>query len=547
MHHRNISKRSTLLALLLAPAVFSSADVVNIDTRTTIAQTDPWDPELDRIDELLESGKTLARNGDFDPAQRVFEDALRLSEDLAERWTDAIEVQRGVTISLLRTGDSLFLAEDYTGSITQYEAAMAHTRSLQQRHSGDLGLINDLQIGYSQLARVYERLDQRTLASEGYRRALDMALELQRQEPEVEMHAVNVAIGQQRLGAFLQYQGRTIEGLELLSSAVATIRAWQESSPTDTGRQESLAVHLDFLGGALWDLGRLEQAGAAYEESITLLARLVRLEPNNHAWLHRLADGLLRYARVLNSRSEWVAAAKRGRQAHAINLRRVAANPANDRTKADLSRSFQRQAESAQGLNKLDDAREYFEQSLILTRELAEARPDVPERLREWLVTLWGYAFVLPGDAFADKLDAVLEETLSVCRSLAEISGDSMRYKTVMAPCHQNVGDSRAASGDFEAAASHYQIALDIMAREDPDSSVHYRRQRAALIWRLAGTMEAQGNTQSAYDLAQGALADFESAAQARPEDSSVQIQLSRFRDFVDYLKANLDETGPVD
>jgi tetratricopeptide (TPR) repeat protein len=91
------------------------------------------------------------------------------------------------------------------------------------------------------------------------------------------------------LGDVLQTKGRLDEALAAFRESLAISQRLASLDPSNAAWQRDLAVAHSKVGDILQEQGRLDEALAAYREDFAISQRLVSTDPANAAWQRELA------------------------------------------------------------------------------------------------------------------------------------------------------------------------------------------------------------------------------------------------------------------
>ncbi len=264
---------------------------------------------------------------------------------------------------------------------------------------------------------------------------------------------------------FHDIRGAYAESVTLLEQAVASLRAVTPTQDT------ALALILVYAGWSRIRLGRLDEAGAAFEESLRLHAKLGLPPQPGLATDPLLGLGVLALVRGEYEEAEALGDRARRRseeQGHSKNLpyawyvltnaalaqgRRQDARRYANRAFAAVRKSQDRWFEAyclnalgdvASGLGDYDEARRYYEAGYAAREEFGD-----PEGMAVALNRL-GKVAVLRGDY--EGAGQLYERGVAVYREIGDRGG--------LARSLQGLGVAQCASGDYESAGRNFGQAL---------------------------------------------------------------------------------------
>jgi len=161
-------------------------------------------------------------------------------------------------------------------------------------------------------------------------------------------------------------------------AAIATSRDAFARFPDAHAFQLALGRQLDRLGSMLWRSGRADEAIAAFEESLTLLASYRKREPSDSHGREKLAAASLNYSNALAAGERFDEARARAESAVKIGEALVYDFPDVPSYSADLALSHQQLFKLDFHGNALDAAAEHLTRSLDLQQSLVREGKIVP-------------------------------------------------------------------------------------------------------------------------------------------------------------------------
>src|SRR5262245_38221366 len=141
------------------------------------------------------------------------------------------------------------------------------------------------------------------------------------------------------------------------------------SDPSGIGRTQLL------LGDVLQTKGRLDEALAAFRESLAIFPRLASTDPSNAGWQRDLADAHDRVSDVFQAQGQLDEALAAFRESLAIFQRLASTDPSNAGWQRDLAIAHGKVGDVFQAQGQLDEALAAFRESLAILQRLTLIDP----------------------------------------------------------------------------------------------------------------------------------------------------------------------------
>ncbi|MEU2630398.1 tetratricopeptide repeat protein, partial [Kitasatospora sp. NPDC007106] len=232
------------------------------------------------------------------------------------------------------------------------------------------------------------------------------------------------------------------------------VGTYREQAQEDPSRLPHLAASLNDLGNRLGDLGRMEEALAAAEETVTHCRSLAHADPDTH--LGNLAMSLnnlgIRLAN-LGRLEEALAVTEQ-----AVGARRALAQADPGTYLPDLATSLNNLAVRFESFGRLEEALAAAEEAVTHYRGLAQARPDA--YLPDLATTLSNLGPRLGDFGRREEALAVIEEAVDIRRTLARTRPDT--YLPDLATSLNNLVVQLEKLGRVEEALTPTEEAVDI-------------------------------------------------------------------------------------
>ncbi len=210
---------------------------------------------------------------------------------------------------------------------------------------------------------------------ERYAQAIARAEELEKGETrDFDLAAMNLSVAHSKLADFemakRQYP-RALEGYSR-SHAIAerVLRTPRSGDYTETARKIFVARSLDSLGWVTYQLGKPAEAIELFDRSLALYAEIMASRRDEES-LSRVAEIHFRLATLHQHNKAERRAVEHLQQAARVRRELLGLEPKNQSYKLDLSRILEALGDAQLFLDRPEEARKSYDESLALTRELS--------------------------------------------------------------------------------------------------------------------------------------------------------------------------------
>ena len=239
---------------------------------------------LERARALKQIGDVRFNRGQLEPALEAFQQALVQTRALydtdpanddylfelgqAEFWVGYVAWQRG----------------DLAGAYEAMQRYMQHSRELSLRVPDNDDYLLEVAYAHNNLGSVLLAQNRPDAALEQFRAAIAPAASLHAKTPDDYVRASAVAEAHSWLGSTLLRLHRLAEGRDEFAQAVAVMRPLHEAGQ-DNRASADYGRHLALLADADINMGALDEARRALDESRLVSTRLLQNDPSNTIWL----------------------------------------------------------------------------------------------------------------------------------------------------------------------------------------------------------------------------------------------------------------------
>ena len=235
-------------------------------------------------------------------------------------------------------------------------------------------------------------------------------------------------------------------------------------------------------------------------------------------------------------------------KSHVIREALVAANPKDERSRADLAETYNKLGSIQLQMGKQNDALTWLRKALELRKELAaSAGPDDRDAQMNLAIAYDGIGDVLAdGGVFELALDNN-RDGLAIFESLHAADPKHPRYRRAISIEHKKIGGILEAMGKLDLALGEYQKALptdEALVAEDPNNALA-KRDLTITYGSIGDVLLKTGDLSGALKQFQKALAMDEALAAADPKDAwAAKYVLSNRGKVGDVLLKTGDYTG---
>ena len=272
----------------------------------------------------------------------------------------------------------------------------------------------------------------------------------------------DLAVSHNKLGDVLRDLGRPEEARAAFAESLALSESLRRQLGDTPATLRDLSISHNRLGDVLRDLGRPDEARAAFTESLTLSESLRRQISDTPEVLRDLSISHEKLGKVLRDlvRPEEARAAF----AESLTLREDLRRQLGDTPEVlrDLSISHERLGDVLRDLGRPDEARAAFTESLALREDLRRQLGDMPSVLRDLSIAHERLGDVLRDLGRADEARAAVTEGLALSESLRRQLGDTPAVLRDTSASHERLGDVLRDLGRYDEARAAFAESLTL-------------------------------------------------------------------------------------
>ncbi len=284
-----------------------------------------------------------------------------------------------------------------------------------------------------------------------------------------------------------------------------------------------------WLGWVAWKQGNLAAAGEAYEAHRVAYQELVATDPARTEWQLELAYGHDNVGDVLKAQGRPRQALNHHLKSLAIFQRLVAGAPDDPDLRLELVESLHRAGKAKRALGDLRGALEHYRIRLETVQELVAQNPDHAGWRRRLLLSHSYVAGTLRRLGEAGEIPHVRRH-VALARELTHLDADNTRWQRDLFLGHHSLARALSRGGSLDEALTEIQQALAIVRQlvsKEPSRGTW--QQDLAVAQRQQGEILARKQQlEPAHTQVRQALAILDRLATASPGQSTTSLELAR-------------------
>lgn len=304
----------------------------------------------------------------------------------------------------------------------------------------------------------------------------------------------------------------------------------QQSQETDPDSLAQLAAASFDLGRLTTDIGDVQNAIAAYQESLAIIDRLARDNPTTTKYLSALCNTHHNLGDLNRQTGKYAEALTAYEQAKAIRERLAKENPTYSKFQSDLALDHISTGVVQRQAGKPVEALASFKRAIEIQEKLVRENPKVAEYQNGLAQSQNNYGTLLNENGKLPEALTAFEKANSLFQRLARENPKTTSYQKDLAASHGNMGSVLSSLGTTVAALSHYQQAKEIHERLRKQSPTDSRIQfeLSAICSNLGALHYAAGNSDEAKGEFELAKEIQERLVQENPSVVQYQNDLAR-------------------
>jgi len=350
-------------------------------------------PDLDlmRARATADRGRAdaILKSADANPGEALplYENALRLDEELARVDPENRNARRNVSIDYDRLGDLQMQLGDTAQAQGYYEKALAVAEELVKLDPANTEFRRDVSVSYNRLGDLQMQLGDTAKAQECFEKSLAIREELVKLDPAKTEFRRDVSISYDNLGDLQMQLGDTAKALEYHEKAFTVAEELVKLDPANTEFRRNVSVSYERLGDLEVRLGNTTKAVEWFERSLANWEALQTLDSQNVDYrrgitipYHRLGDLQMKLGDTAKAQGYY-------EKSLAVAEELVKLDPTNTEFRRDVSVSNNRLGALQMQLGDTAKAQGYFEKSLAIKEELVKLDPANAEFRRDVAVS----------------------------------------------------------------------------------------------------------------------------------------------------------------
>ncbi len=284
-----------------------------------------------------------------------------------------------------------------------------------------------------------------------------------------------------------------------------------------------------WLSGTILRVGDLRQAKNLAQVSERILRGMLAKNNDDPNAQRDLSISFERVGTLCIEEGKLSEARQYFEQCLVIALRLVEAEPRSPQKQRDLAVSFSKLGQVCIEEGKLSEARQYFEQCLVIARQIDEADPSSVERQRDLSMSFNELGEVCVKEGNLSDAREYFEQGLVIARQLAETDPHSAQKQRELSILFEKLGEVCVAEGKLSDAREYFERALVIAHRlaEAEPRSAQKQRDLSLFLNELGNVCGAEGNLSDAREYFEQGLVIRRQLAEADPRSAEKQRDLS--------------------
>jgi tetratricopeptide (TPR) repeat protein len=544
---RGLAESLSDLALLMGLAGdLEGNSKLATEAQDALQKLDPGDPAYAESQRryargLDHIGDLQLQKGDMEAARKSYEESEAVRERLAKQDPQAWRYQDDIADSLRKIGDLKQRTGDRTGAYKSYQDGIKIRHQLlahnpanyvhQNSLAGDLESLVKLQIGGGDPAA----------AMKTYQEIIEIRRKIAVDSstlPGLAMSLRNLADLQLQMGDRKAAKASLAESVEVLR------RSYRD--PSNAMFRGGLIVVLNQYGSLLRDMGDMDGAHKAFDESLRLSREQSAGLPDQKIWSYVLATTLDYMGKLQIATNDTAGALKTYQEALAVDRRLTAAEPDRAEYRTYLWSHLDKVGDLEFAGGENDQAHDAWGQSVaVIRRALAMHDPSADEHT---LAIRLGKLANLDGKiGRIDDAHGVYRDLFEILRRHVDAEPAAASWSRLLAAALQDFGDLEVTLNAVDQARAAFQESCDIrrklLAVQPSDSTLE--AELGVSHDRLGNALVAQGKLKDAVvayrselDIAKRLIAQDPSNAQWISQLGGLAYRFVLARDFARALEA---------
>ena len=401
----------------------------------------------------------------------ILQRAIALQEDLAASGQGTPELQLSAADALAENAQTLLVQGDSEGALDAAERARNILHSLLSQDPNNNQWQHDLSVCYERIGDSELAMGRQREALDAYQEALKGRRQLAENNPDNAGFQRELAVSYVKLGDALVVGSRFDDARTAYEQSLAIEKKATDLDLLGQSGQEwrhDLSISYERLGDLMAAQNRLDDAIAAYRESLNIRHNLTVDEAGNSSWQRDLSISYERVGDVL---------ATKGRQDDAAALfldgLDFATHPIDiegqTRTLASIANNGARPSADAE----LDDAIAMYRKGLVIRQRLASSDKGNSQWQRDLLIMYTKLGDVLGAQQKYENAFATYQMSLDIAEALANSGQGNVEWQRDEYVAHERLGDMLLKRGNIGGALAAFQRSLDLRrtrAFADPDN-----------------------------------------------------------------------------
>jgi tetratricopeptide (TPR) repeat protein len=402
----------------------------------------------------------------------ILQRAIALQEDLAASGQGTPQLQLSAADALAENAETLLVQGDSEGALDAAERARNILRSLLSQDPNNNQWQHDLSVCYERIGDSQLAMGRQREALDAYQEALKGRRQLAKNIPDNAGFQRELAVSYVKLGDALVGGSRFDDARTAYEQSLTIEKKVTDLGlPGQSGQdwRHDLSISYERLGDLMAAQNRLDDALAAYRESLNIRHNLTVDDAVNSSWQRDLSISYERVGDVL---------ATKGRQDDAAALfldgLDFATHPIDieDQTRT-LASIANKTGASPSADAEFDDAIAMYRKGLVIRQRLASSDKGNSQWQRDLLIMYTKLGDVLGAQQKYEDAFATYQMSLDIAEALANSGQGNVEWQRDEYVAHERLGDMLLKRGNFGGALAAFQRSLDLRrkrASADPNN-----------------------------------------------------------------------------
>ena len=262
-----------------------------------------------RAEDAMKAGDTQMETGDLKAATLNYENALKLSKQLAARDAANDGWQLQLSVSLAKLGDVQMAMEDFDGANASYSDALRIRRQLVERDANNRNWQLSLSVIHDKLGSLGMKMGDAAGATAHYGEEQKILKQLAA-IPGDDVFQRSLAVSSSSVGDHRRAQGDMKGAAESYGEAMRILQELARRNPESSDVQRELSRSFTKAGSIEQEQENLAGAAKNFLQAVDILRKLAAGDPENVDWQLAFSTSLVNIASVQHRQRDLTGAEK---------------------------------------------------------------------------------------------------------------------------------------------------------------------------------------------------------------------------------------------